>query len=482
MDSQKTVKKAEEFLNIKGEIPLDPFAVDIFGGGKSVQSEEEDASSEVEEKAEKNDEKTRERPAWNANLPDLTAREVEFSRLLQNLPKNLTRRAAVAIEETLARYTFQSSNHIKCRLASVSEVNLSEAIGKAAQTPQVYLTLGCQPENAAAVIALNADFASSVIDLILGGQTADFVAPRQLSPIENVIIEFLGINILGEINNWLGQPVLCLQKVTSENPSVFDSFERGAESVFGLKLNAFTGTGTFFSGWSFLDGLDKTQNPLFEKKLPDKQIQTLKKIALKLGLRLPIGTTYLTAENLLYLEQGDVVLIEEPENAWAGDNFSGNLQVYVGSGKNFLLNGKSVPDETDGSGELIFKISEILSSEERHKLTPTKLKMDEKETEETEIAGEDTPEESENAIEPAEETETAAILSNVLVNLRVEIAGGKISLNELQSLRSGQIIPLGCRPTDPVRIVTDSSDQPIAVGELVDVEGKLGVRVTRVFI
>jgi len=64
----------------------------------------------------------------------------------------------------------------------------------------------------------------------------------------------------------------------------------------------------------------------------------------------------------------------------------------------------------------------------------------------------------------------------------VEIAGSKISLNELQSLRSGQIISLGCRPTDPVRIVTDSSDQPLAVGELVDIEGKLGVRVTRVFV
>jgi len=482
MDFQKTVKKAEEFLNIKGETPLDPFAVDIFGIGKSAQTEEEEAPFEAEKEAEKNDEKIRKRPAWNANLPHLTAREVEFSRLLQNLPKSLTRRAAVAIEETLARYTFQLATHIKCQLASVSEVNLAEAIGKAAQTPQIFLTLGCQPENAAAVIALNADFASSVIDLILGGQAGNFAAPRELSPIENVIIEFLGINILSEINNWLGQPVLCLQKVTSENPSVFDSFERGAESVFGLKFNAFAGTVTFFSGWSFLDGLDKTQNPLFEKKSPNNQIQNFKKIALKLGLRLPIGTTYLTADNLLYLEQGDVVLIEEPENVWAGDNFSGNLQVYVGSGKNFLLNGISVPGATDGGGELTFKISEILSSEERHKSTPTKLKMDEKEAEETEIAGEDTPEESEQTTEPAEETENAAILSYVLVNLRVEITGGKISLNELQSLRSGQIISLGCRPTDPVRIVTDSSDQPIAAGELVDIEGKLGVRVTRVFV
>jgi len=78
MDFQKTVKKAEEFLNIKGEIPLDPFAVDIFGIGRSAQIEEEVAPSEIKKEAEKNGKKTRARPAWNANLPKLTAREVEF--------------------------------------------------------------------------------------------------------------------------------------------------------------------------------------------------------------------------------------------------------------------------------------------------------------------------------------------------------------------------------------------------------------------
>lgn len=480
MNSQNTVKKAEEFFNVKAETPLDPFAVDIFGAGKSVQIEETDAASEIQTETEKKAEQPKARPVWNANLPKLTAREVEFSRLLQNLPKNLTRRAAAAIEETVARYTFQSPSDIKCRLAPVSEVNLAAAIEKRTQTPQVFLTLGCQPENAAAVIALNADFASSVIDLILGGQVADYTAPRDLSPIENVIIEFLAINILSEINNWLGQSVLCLQKITGENPVVFGSFERGAESVFSLNLNSFGGTITFFSGWDFLDGLDKTQNPMFEKKSTGKQIQTFKEIALKLDLRLPIGTTRLTADNFLYLEPDDVILIEEAENTFADGDFSGNLQVYVGSGKNFLLNGKILQDETDANDELTFKIDEISSSEERYKLTQTKLKMDEKETEETKIG--DVSEESEQPTNGTDETENAAILSSVLVNLRVEIAGGKISLNELQNLRSGQIISLGCRSTDPVRIVADSSDQPIAAGELVDVEGKLGVRVTRVFI
>ena len=73
-------------------------------------------------------------------------------------------------------------------------------------------------------------------------------------------------------------------------------------------------------------------------------------------------------------------------------------------------------------------------------------------------------------------------LENVQVALRVEIAGNKISLRELQNLRAGQIIALGCSPTDAVRLVTDNNEEPVATGELVEIEGQLGVRLTKVFI
>jgi type III secretion protein Q len=115
--------------------------------------------------------------------------------------------------------------------------------------------------------------------------------------------------------------------------------------------------------------------------------------------------------------------------------------------------------------------------------------MENKETEKAETNLAETGEEAEEIIETAnnEETgedaeETTAALENILVNLRVEIAGDKFSLREVQKLRAGQIINLGCRPTDTVRIVTDTSDQPVALGELVDIEGQLGVRLTRIFI
>ena len=78
--------------------------------------------------------------------------------------------------------------------------------------------------------------------------------------------------------------------------------------------------------------------------------------------------------------------------------------------------------------------------------------------------------------------ENPAALENVLVTLRVELGAGKISLRDVQNLRAGQIISLGSRPTDPVRIVTDASDQPLATGELIEIEGQLGVRLTKIFI
>jgi flagellar motor switch/type III secretory pathway protein FliN len=76
--------------------------------------------------------------------------------------------------------------------------------------------------------------------------------------------------------------------------------------------------------------------------------------------------------------------------------------------------------------------------------------------------------------------ETAAesgLLDNLLLTVRVELPARRISLEELTRLRAGQILDLDCRATDPVELVADG--RSVATGELVDIEGRLGVRVTR---
>jgi flagellar motor switch/type III secretory pathway protein FliN len=64
-----------------------------------------------------------------------------------------------------------------------------------------------------------------------------------------------------------------------------------------------------------------------------------------------------------------------------------------------------------------------------------------------------------------------------VVLISVELPAGRISLEELSRLRVGQVLELGCRASDPVELVADG--RRVAAGELVDIEGRLGVRITR---
>ncbi len=74
---------------------------------------------------------------------------------------------------------------------------------------------------------------------------------------------------------------------------------------------------------------------------------------------------------------------------------------------------------------------------------------------------------------------TGADLGGLLLTLHVELAARRIRLDELAQLRPGQVVDLGCNATDPIDLVTE--DRRIARGELVDIEGRLGVRITQVF-
>lgn len=461
------------------ENPLDPFAVDFFGG-RSAPAEDFSASPE-KDSFRKNSGVPRKKSDWHRALPRITNREAEFSAAIKNLPDDLTEKAAAIVAEAVARFSFRPAETVRCSLISATEKNLREASSQIAESPQIFFTLGCQPEKTPALIALNTDFALSVVDHILGGQDADFSGARDLSPIETAVVEFLVANILNEINTYLGEPLLYLQTGIEMSEQVFDADARGGEFVFVLEIENFNGFLTAFAPDVFLNSLDKAQNPLLKKKSRRKKIGDFEKFADAFELNLRIGATSLDADSLLFLEPDDVVLIEQPEFA-PETGFSGaNLQIRVGRGKNFRLHG-AAEDGAPG-GELNFKIKEIISEESRRKFSPVKFKMDEKENELTaEDGGETTETEVEKSDETPEDEQILPSLENVQVALRIEIAADKISLRELQSMRAGQIIALGCRPTDPVRIVTDQTDEPIASGELVEIEGQLGVRLTKVFI
>lgn len=456
---------------------FDPFAVDFFGG-EPLRRDKGDSVSEDEPQTDKRAE-TRKESDWYKNLPRLTNREAEFSNLLSNLPENLTESAARFIAQTLAHYTLQSPENVKCGVVSVREVNLDRAIQRQNESPKVFLTIGGQPENVRAIAAINVDLASVLIDLMLGGQGEAAENKRDLSPVETTIVEFLAANILWEINNFLGEKLLILQNAKTPSANLFEPFERGAEIVFSINSSKTHGFISVYATQRFLKTLDKTENPLFTKQADARRLSDFERFARALPLRLQIGTTRLAAGSLFYLEPDDIVLIEKPLVALENEGFGGDLQFFAGRGTNFRLRGTAVKSDTGGFN---FKVEEILSEETRRKFTPAKIKMD---VNENDLATKKTSENDASGAGKSEEDaeeQIAPALENIQVALRVEIASDKISLRELQNLRPGQIISLGVSPNDPVRLITDNAENPIAAGELVEIEGQLGVRLTKIFI
>ena len=467
------MKSGNQLNDSEGDahLPRDPFAVDFFGGSISPADEADEDFIEIEPLT-KRRVKLQKKSDWHKVLPKISNREAEFSNLIVNLPGNLMKNIAKFLGESIARYTFRQEKSVECEILLISEVNLNESLKRLSETAQIFLTVNCQPENLTAIAALNNDFARSMIDIILGGKGAENTNLRGLSPVETTIVEFLALNILKDLNEYLGETILTLQELKNSTDEIFQSFQRGAEIVLSLDLGDLKGIVTIYAPQNFLRNLETPQNALLSKNNARKYLSVVEKTVRALDLRLQIGTTFLDADSLLFLETDDIVLIEQP--LFARGNFAENSQVFAGRGKNVRLRGAIENTE----GELKFKIGEITSEESRRKFMPAKFKMDELENE----PAENEPPENDLPQEEFGDEQLSPSMENVQVALRVEIAGSKISLRELQNLRSGQIIALGCRPNDPVRLVTDQSEEPVATGELVDIEGQLGVRLTKVFI
>jgi len=479
--SERTIaagEKAEENFE-KGDLSLDPFAVDIFGKESAAESEKTSITAPIAPVAGWQINQPR-RAAWFDELPRVSRREAEFSNSILELPPDLPASAAKKIEETIAYYTLRPPQDVHCRMISMTEVNLTEAVRQLAKASQIFLNFGCRSNQSQALMALDIDFAASIINSVLVGDVGVF-AVRELSAIERTIIEFLGINILGEINQLLGQTLFCLQSISTEASAPFDAAERGAEIVIDINFGNFGGALSLFASRQFLAALNAaTRDGATEKASGKNFLPALERFVPKLKLHALIGTTHLSGADLYYLEPDDIIIIDQPEIDWRSASFQGGLRVYPGSGRNFGFYGNV--SENGDDAELKLKIEEI--SVGARSEAPAAMRMQMNETEnnlaETET-NEPTPEnEAQTASENA--PENPSVLENVLVTLRVELGASKISLRELQALRAGQIISLGCRPTDPVRIVTDGGEQPVATGELIEIEGQLGVRLTKIFI
>jgi flagellar motor switch protein FliM len=71
--------------------------------------------------------------------------------------------------------------------------------------------------------------------------------------------------------------------------------------------------------------------------------------------------------------------------------------------------------------------------------------------------------------------EAAGLLDDVTVAMVVELGRVMVSAADVMGLRAGQVIELSRAPGEPVDLVVDG--KRIGKGELVEIDGELGVRI-----
>ncbi|MBN2359072.1 MAG: FliM/FliN family flagellar motor switch protein [Deltaproteobacteria bacterium] len=246
------------------------------------------------------------------------------------------------------------------------------------------------------------------------------------------------------------------------------------------------------------------------------------------------GTAELSSGDLANLDAGDIILIENSNLSLAGGQLAGPALARVGSGTHGQVNGQI---ETAEDGRLQFTIEEIVQIAEpetvddgavatgyetdsdddaeaeenddlpgrargdmasRRRVTTAHgaapadddsddlrdgTEHDEDEDEQVEDDGEGEVSDEEGAYEegaaeeegePDNMAETEGLLHDIAVPLVVEIGRVKMTASDVVNLRIGQVFDLRRSPHDPVDLVVQN--RLIGKGELVEVDGNLGVR------
>ncbi len=426
---------------------VDPFAVDLFAGGSATSAAGADMRALPAE--------TARAVSWDAALPKVSRDEARLSAMLAAVPASLSAAAREALARVAGRFTRTVAEQVSFEVLETREEETPPA-----DSPRAYVRVAVEPWEARAVLVVEASFASAVVDLMLGGEGASPAdTPRSLSTAECAVFEFLCAQILAALNEEAGEPLFRLEALTDDAGAGYGA--RAVVTKVRARFGRTAGVVRLIYGREVLAALDELRSPLLARAGTEK-LARYQAFCAGADVSLLVGETLVDPASLAGIEPGDVVLFESVYGEWGPGVARGTLRARVGVGDNVFVGGAVVG--TDGAeeskdGALRLLVEEVSGREARGSEGAGRLRMED----ESELAeGSD---------------EEAGLLDNLLLTVRVELPARRISLEELTRLRAGQILELDCRATDPVELVADG--RRVATGELVDIEGRLGVRVTR---
>ncbi|MBI5507932.1 MAG: FliM/FliN family flagellar motor switch protein [Deltaproteobacteria bacterium] len=340
--------------------------------------------------------------------------------------------------------------------------------------PQVacLLVLGAAPGEHKILVELDMALAGFAIDRLLGGDGEGVQILRPFTEIEEGVLSFLILKLLQHLNTgWQTgrQLSLSLDRFANRLGDVQEIVD--AETNFqliGVRVVAgrMNGYARLFLPQSLINKSFSTLPP--QAAPTAEELDYMRKVLPSLGDleiqgRVEAATLDLKPDDIATLEVGDIIILENHQLTKSAAGLEGVVFIRLGAGENGGIQGRLVNDGEQAKIEIL----EFVIQEQ-----PAEGSMA---TEGEGTSGDDGAPSGEAADNMAA---TNGLLRDVPAPVVVEL--GRIRLNAAQvtRLRTGQIIRLPRGPNDPVDLVVNG--KLFARGELIEVDGELGVRLMQV--
>jgi flagellar motor switch protein FliM len=401
--------------------------------------------------------------------------------------------------------------------------------------PTCVAAIGMLPKQHTLLCEVDLTVAQQAIDRMLGGNAEDVDGQRALSEIEDGVFSFLLLKTLALVQEGFGSEHQLSLKLNG----VYGGWDALAARVsddtewlcvgFKLFFDLAVGFVRLYVPREVV--LDEFTQPAHQPG--PAQTRVLRRLSalspriatIKVPIQVEVGRIPFAVDDIAALDAGDIVLVEDPTVRLVDGALSGMANCYIGGGNHGTIQGSLMVGDSGGYEVAIDQIlpgaepaaagavvqeaemSEEMQSEEyarevsralpasdrvadgaRARLssrsgrraaaalpTGTESPLDEEHSE-GEYDEEEGGYEEESGYEEEEPmAESAGMLADVAVAMVVELGRVSVSAADVLALRPGQVIELSRSPGDPVDLVVDG--KMLGKGELVEIEGELGVRI-----
>jgi type III secretion system YscQ/HrcQ family protein len=299
-----------------------------------------------------------------------------------------------------------------------------------------------QPAGKTAALLLDEESARWLIQKIFMGQESQ----GPWTEIESGLLEYMTCKILSTLNPFFHESRFILQNVLRDEEEILkalSSQQTMIELAFGTRTEiGMVHAGLFIPADLFTEKETKTD---FLSRAP--WISNL-----NYSFSVDLGVAYLSPEQIQILEDGDIILLDRSTVTFDGEKVGGKIALHSAQLRRGSIQGSI---SSDGNGKAAITV-EGLFQEGLRNMTEANKKPEE------EVAGEPVP----------------GVLSSLEIPVIVEFARVSFTLEELSALKEGQVIELEKSPPEVVDLSVDG--KVIGNGRLVDVEGKLGVQISRI--